>query len=314
VLERLLAPLAPKLARAMKSESFLLLMQGDRDESSETIYAVWKRLELPGFPRIVRMGASTEPKFAEKWFAADSDPYYRLVLAWHLNDYPDAPKDSSEFAVALLLGSRQLLDNERDKLRPQAWLLRGIESEADRVEEALTLLLGAEQVETKRIRHFWPSGLKGLAHHATLGAVRDSGLEVATHALDAAIGPQAPASRWLVYALAAKMAHFGQGAQLVALPGTKGVTLNLAAREPQGVDLPWKDSYRYSIVPLAEWIFITFMLLFLLALDDSKAWSTLDTVIAAAWPILLAAFLAARIYQVRKLTEKCWRRSRGGSW
>lgn len=315
VLAQLLTPLAPKLAGVARNYSFQLFMQGDRDESSGVINAVWKTLELPGDPCIVLMDAGTEPKFAEKWFPADSDPYYRLVLAWHLNDGgPDEPKDCSEFAVALLLGSEQLLYNERGKLRAQAWLLRGIETEADQLEEALTLLLGAEQVETKRIRQFWHSRLKGLARHATLGAIRESGLEVATHVPDLAIGPQAAASRWLVYALAAKMAHFGQGAQLVALPGEKGVTLNLAVKESQGINMPWKNIYDYSIVPVAEWTFVTCMLLFIFLLDPDKGWSGLKTIVVVIWVVALAGFHGARIYRERQLIHKCWQFIHGASW
>jgi hypothetical protein len=317
VLERLLAPLAPKLVGAMKSRSFLLFMQGDRDESSEVINAVWTKLELPGFPRIVRMNADTEPKFAEKWFPADSDPYYRLVLAWHLNDRgPDVPKECSEFAVALLLASHDFLYEKRDKIKAQAWLLRGIETEADQVEDALTSLLRAEQVETKRIRNFWHSRLKGLAQHATLGAVKESGLEISTHALDIAIGPQAPASRWLVYALAAKMAHFGQGAQLVALPGEKGVTLNLAARQPQQTNAPWKDSYGYSLFPTAEALFVCLVLLGIRLLPGAEGEGSFGLTLTclAAMVILSAAFGVARFFREKQLVDECWRRTRGGSW
>jgi hypothetical protein len=317
VLERLLAPLAPKLVGARKSDSFQLFMHGDRDDSSDVINAVWKKLELPGFPRIVRMDDDTEPKFAEKWFPADSGSYYRLVVAWHLNDGgPDVPKDCSEFAVALLLASHELLYEKRDKIKAQAWLLRGIEAEADQVEEALTLLLNAEQVEKKRIRHFWYSRLKGLAQHATLGAVRESGLEVSTHVLDAAIGPQAPASRWLVYALAAKMAHFGQGTQLVTLPGEKGVTLNLAARQPQATNLPWKDSYGYSLFPTAEALLVCLSVtgVLLLAGSEGSGDFSLALTCIAAMVILSSAFCAARFFRERQLVDECWRLTRGGSW
>ncbi|CAE6734995.1 hypothetical protein [Paraburkholderia domus] len=314
VLEKLLVPLAPKLAGAMRSDSFLLMMQGDRDESSDIVRAVWKKLELPGAPRIVRMQAITEPKFAEKWFPADSDPYYRLVLAWHLNDGgPDAPKDCSEFAVALLLGSHQLMYNQRGKLKAQAWLLRGIATEADQAEDALTLLLRAEQVETKRIRNFWHSRLKGLARHATLGAVRESGLEVSTHALDTAIGPQAPVSRWLLYALAARMAHFGQGAQLVALPGEKGVAFSLVAREAQPVNLPWKDSYAYSIIPCAEIVLVCMSVLGVLLLDDSVSWNGLKTAGVVIVVVGIAGFFAERYFRSRMLAEEVWRVCHEGS-
>ncbi|KVC58218.1 hypothetical protein [Burkholderia ubonensis] len=303
VLEKLLVPLTSKLARAMKSNSFQLMMQGDRDESSDAVHAVWKKLALPGAPQIIRMQAGTEPKFAEQWFAADRDPSYRLVLAWHLNDNPDAPKECSEFAVALLLASHQHWWNLRDKLKPQAWLLRGIETEADQAEEALTLLLKAEQVEPKRIRNFWHSRLKGIAQHATLGAVKESGLEVSTHALDPAIGPQAPASRWLVYALAAKMAHFGQGAQLVALPGEKGVTLNLAARELRGVNAPWKDSYAYSLIPVAEIALVTLGITGVLLLDVHDGWKDFDTAAVVMAVVLGAAFAGAKYLRYRGLVD-----------
>jgi hypothetical protein len=308
VLEKLLVPLAPMLAGAMRSDSFLLMMQGDRNESSDIIHAVWKKLELPGALRIVRMQAATEPKFAEKWFPADSDPYYRLVLAWHLNDGgPDVPKDCSEFAVALLLGSHQLMYNQRGKLKAQAWLLRGIATEADQVDDALTLLLRAEQVETKRIRHFWHSRLKGLAQHATLGAVRESGLEVSTHALDTAVGPQSPVSRWLLYALAARMAHFGQGAQLVALSGEKGVAISLVAREAQPVNLPWKDSYEYSNIPYAEIVLVCMSVPGLLLLDDSMGWNGLKIAGVVIVVVGIAGFFAARYLRSRMLVEEVWR-------
>lgn len=307
VLEKLLVPLTPKLAGAIGSNSFQLMMQGDRDESSDIIHAVWKKLELPGAPCIVRMQTSTEPKFAEKWFQADSDPSYRLVLAWHLNDNPDAPEDYSEFAVALLLASHHFWWSQRDKLKSQAWLLRGIETEADQVEDALTLLLKAEQVETKRIRNFWHSRLKGLAQHATLGAVKESGLEVTTHALDTSIGPQAPASRWLLYALAARMAYFGQGAQLVALPGEKRVTLSLAARELRGMNAPWKDSYAYSLVPAAEIAFVNFGIAGLLLLGIHEGWSTADIVGGVMAVVFSAGFAGAKYLRYRGIVDDFWR-------
>lgn len=311
LLEKLLAPLATKLAGAMRSESFQLMMQGDRDDSSDVINAVWKTLELPGFPRIIRMRPDTGPKFADKWFQADADPQYRLVLAWHLNDGgPAAPLEYSEFGVALLLGSHPLMWEKRDKLRGQAWLLRGIETEADQVEDALAQLLKAEQVEAKRIRHFWHSRLKGPAQHATLGAVRDSELKVSTHALETAIGPQAPASRWLVYVLAARMVHFGQGAQLVALPGEKGVTLNLAIKEPHGVDLPWKDSYGYTIVPIAEALFVCLTFLGIALLDPAEGWNGIETVCLVVAIFGSAGFFAARYFRREQLLHECWRACR----
>lgn len=314
LLEKLLGPLAPKLAGARRSESFQLMMQGGDNNSSDVVNEAWKKLELPGYPHIIRMQPDTRPKFAEKWFPADADPQYRLVLAWHLNDGgPDASQEFSEFGVALLLGSHQLMWDKCDKLRGQAWLLRGIETEPDLVEDALTQLLKAEQVESKRIRSFWHSRLKGLARHATVGAVRDSDLKVSTHALETAIGPQAPASRWLVYALAARMVHYGQGAQLVALPDGKGVTLNLATKEPCGVGLPWKNSYGYTLLPVAEALFVSLLALGLFLLDPTQGWNGLDTLLVASAVLGPVVFFATRYFRRGQLLHECWRVLRGGS-
>lgn len=256
LLDALLTPLAARLAQAVEAGSFVVVMQCDHEQQSGKVLEAWRRLALPGEPVVRWLDNSRDIGFADIWFedearrqgwhAPDSIPRYRLLLAWHLNKGgPDVKHTDSEAAVALLLGSPALMYGKPD-IRRQAWLLRQITGDADQVDRSLAWLLKAEQVPSGRIRHFWHSGLKGMAQHATLGAVTESALKVEAHALEPAIGPQAPVARWVIQALAAKMAHFGQGPQLVALPHEQGVALNLVAKEPAPVEVPWKEEYGYN--------------------------------------------------------------------
>jgi hypothetical protein len=303
LLEALLTPLAARLAQAVKAGSFEIVMQCDHEELSSEVLAVWSKLELPGKPVVRWLDNSRDVGFADMWFETDAAPYgrythdripkYRLLLAWHLNKVgPDAVQTDSEAAVALLLGSPALM-HEKPELKRQAWLLRQITGDADRADSLLASLLKAEQVPSERIHHLWHSGLKGLTQHATLGAVRESGLKAEEHAIDPAIGPQAPVARWLLQALAAKMAHFGQGAQLVALPHERGVALNVVAKEPDRVAVPWKKEYDYHPILGPELggcasIWAVAMLL------SPKGWSTADTVITWGTAIAMVVLFLLR--------------------
>ncbi|TDV37924.1 hypothetical protein C7405_102124 [Paraburkholderia caballeronis] len=321
MLEKLLTPLIPELAGAMHGKSFDIVLQCEDEEPVNDVREVWRQLELPGEPRIHRIGNETNPGFADVWFKGETytpytyhsygatpAPKYRLVLAWHLNDEaPEAPKAASEAAVALLLGTGMLMSEKPDTKR-QAWLLRQIESEADQVDKSLGLLLRVEQVKRERIRHFWHSRLKGLALHATLGAVRDSGLAVAEHALDPAIGPQAPVARWLLAALAARMAHFGQGAQLIALPDQKGVILNLVVKDPDTVNVPWQGWYRYMdfIIPAWHLVALTGIWASMIVLSPKESWGTLQTVVSCAVGLVAIGSIAQRLWSIRGYRGQVW--------
>ena len=313
MVEKLLAPLLPKLAQAIGSDSFDIVLQCDDEEPSADVLAAWRQLELPGTPRIRRIDNDTHPEVACIWFEDESHPYmdltpkYRLVLAWHLHDATqEAPPTVSEAAVALLLGMPRLMQAKPDTKR-QAWLLRQIVSDADRMDRSLALLLRAEQVSSEHIRHFWYARLKGLARYSTLGAVRDADIEVEEHALDQAIGPQAPVARWLLAALAAKMAHFGQGGQLVALPHGKGsVMLNLVVREPDPVNLPWKAEYGFNPAPFFEFSFFVSLWCFIMLVLPDKSWGTLQTVTTVVVVVLFLMSAVWRIFLVRLYSRQIW--------
>lgn len=307
VLTQLLTPLLPRLAKVIRSESFDIVTHAEGVDLAAQVREVWKQLELPGTPRVRSLDVGTAPGLAECWFEGDIQPAYRyasynvdrtpkyrLLLAWHLNgEGQDAEPAFSEAAVALLLGSPALMGEEKPP-KQQAWLLREIAGGADEVDRSLSLLLDAGQVARERIHHFWHSRLKGIAQHGTMGAVRESGLKLHDHALEQAVGPQAPVSRWLLQALAARMAHFGQGPQLIALPHEQGVALNLVAREPAPMDVPWKEEYGYDPVVGPESGAIVSLWVFAVFISPNKDWGTFETVITCVLVTCLVAFFIVR--------------------
>lgn len=309
LLVALLTPLAARLTPAVNEDPlFDIVVQCDDEEAGREVEAVWSKLELPGQPVVRWMDNSRDAGLADRWFEdqaprywyeREREPRYRLLLAWHLHREdqevtPARPESESEAAVALLLGSPELM-YEKPELKRQAWLVRQTTGEADQADRLLGLLLKTEQVQVGTIRHFWYSRLKGLAQHATVGAVRESALKVEQHALDPAIGPQAPVARWLLQALAAKMAQFGQGAQLVALPHEQGVSFNVVAKERAPVDVPWKEQYDYDTMLIPE-------LVGLLSawgacmLGFPKGWNDGDTFITC---VCAGTFIGLFLYRIR---------------
>jgi hypothetical protein len=117
---------------------------------------------------------------------------------------------------------------------------------------------------------------------------------VEAHALDPAIGPQAPVARWVIQALAAKMAHFGQGPQLIALPHEQGVTLNLVAKEPAPVDVPWKEEYGYKRVLGPEFGALTSFWMVNILLSPDKGWSSTDTLVTCFTVFFMLVFFIIR--------------------
>ncbi len=322
LVEKLMAPLVAQLVRAARDGSFEVVVQCDRAEIRGVIETAWERLALPNKPRIRRIDNSREIDFAEIWFEddhrtiaytryyTDHTPKYRLLLAWHLSEAGQTDAAMSEAAVALLVGSPALM-RENNRPRPQAWLLRQIVGDADQVDKSLSLLLKAEQVPADRIHHFWHARLKGLAQHATMGAVSDSGLKVAAHDLEQAVGLQAPVARWVMQALAAQMAHYGQGAQLVALPREQGVALNFVAKEPLPVDLPWKESYESDLFPGAEFVAcLAFWMLFV-ALSPGKEWGMSETILTGVAVIAVILGFAVRLLGQRTFVKDFWNEYRG---
>jgi len=313
VLIQLLTPLQPRLAKAIRTESFDIVIQAKGVELAAQVREVWKQMELPGTPRVRSLDTGRDPGFAECWFEGDIQPAYRyasynvdrtpkyrLLLAWHLNgEGADVEHKYSEAAVALLLGSPALM-REGKPPKQQAWLLREITGGADEVDRSLSLLLDAGQVPRERIHHFWHSRLKGIAQHGTMGAVRESGLKLDDHALEQAVGPQAPVSRWLLQALAAKMAHFGQGPQLIALPHEQGVALNLVAREPAPMDVPWKKEYGYAPVVGPESGAFFSLWAFAMLISPNKEWDTAETIMTCGLVVFLIVCFVVRNFEVVK--------------
>lgn len=242
VLTGLLTPLSATIGGIARTRSLHVYLQSATQDDLSELRQLWQRLRLPDLVSFSWVSLDTPLSLTEPWFGNDHPPAeFVLTLACQLHR-PDQAPAWSEAAVALLTTSSDVMGNYRGKRRPQAYLFRPITAEADEAMDATAALLRAQQVPPARIKHLWTSRLPGHLRHATVSAVKDSGLDLPTHDLDEAIGEPGPVSPLLLRALAAQIVQHGQGVQLVATPARHGVQLNLIGTQLAPVE-PVKAEY-----------------------------------------------------------------------
>jgi hypothetical protein len=103
------------------------------------------------------------------------------------------------------------------------------------------------------------------------------------------------------------MAHFGQGAQLVALPHEKGVALSLVVKTPTPAGMPWKPEYGYSLIAFAEICACMTAVTLALLLSDNKEWDTFETVVVVLGVIFSLLFVDAKIFMRGVYVDNFWR-------
>jgi hypothetical protein len=215
-----------------------------------------------------------------QWLAGNRMPDFCLLLACQLHEEGKEPP-YSEVAVGMLLASADII--AQYKLKPQARLFRPIFAVSDAVFDSLNTLLAAVQTPTERIKHLWLSRLPRQGHHATVAAVKDTGLQLAAHDVDHAIGKPGPVNALLLQALGAQMVEHGQGAQLIASPCETGVMLNLVAA--QAAPLPGAPPIYYRLLSLSLTVGFGCISLLFLCLTE-----TLD--VKASWPLIAVIVLS----------------------
>ncbi|MBY4695062.1 hypothetical protein K6W21_13355 [Burkholderia latens] len=234
ILEQLVTPFSASLSRhAPRRVVDVILQSNDKDDLTE-LRAVWRKLKLPDLVQFGWVPFGAQQTQIDAWFGKSWQCDFRLVLACQLHADGEEPV-WSEAAVAMLLTLPHVLESFKGKLRPQARLFRPIAMPSDSVLDAVETLLAAEQTPRARIRHLWLSDLPPQGRHATLGAVKETELELSAHDVDRAIGKPGPVNALLLQALAAQMVAHGQGAQMVATPTEHKVRLNLVGTQPAPV-------------------------------------------------------------------------------
>ncbi|MDR5792903.1 hypothetical protein QCE49_05870 [Caballeronia sp. LZ008] len=236
LIERLMASLVDSIKFAAQAGKIDVMLHASDEAHKLSIERAWRKLGLPGLPDVTWLSFDDESPLLGKWFAGQSVPDYRLLIALQLHQGEDVPA-FSEAAVAILFTRPSVLAHSKNH-KARACILRPIFAEPDTVGAAVATLLRAEQVPQKKIRNLWFSRLNSLEKNSTAAAARDAELEVREQDLDRAIGKPGPITGWLIQALAAEMVQHGQGAQLVATPQRGGVALNLVSVAPPPVPYP----------------------------------------------------------------------------
>ncbi|RQT03099.1 hypothetical protein [Burkholderia contaminans] len=273
VIEQLIKPLTAHISNLADTCVFDVILHSDDPQHAAELQAVWRKLGLSDLADLRWAPFDGKVDQPEQWFDPGLGSSVRLVLGCQLHIEGKEPS-CSEIAAAMLLAPPKVVAAFKGKLKPQARLFRPISTPSDSVADALERLLSAEQTARARIRHGWSSGLSRQSRHATSGAIKDAGLNLAEHDLDGAIGEPGPVSAWLLQALAAQMVEHGQGAQLVASPQGQDVTLNLVGTRSTPVSRVGEASVR--VLDVSVFIGLTCGLAMSLFLFDaagaSDAW------------------------------------------
>ncbi|TCW77442.1 hypothetical protein C5O80_34285 [Burkholderia sp. SRS-46] len=273
VIEQLLTPFALRISRLAPAHTFeVVLHSADKRDTAE-LRAVWRKLGLSNLVEIGWAPFDAKTAKVEHWFDAGLKPSFRLVLGCQLHVEGEEPS-CSEAAVAMLLAPSKVVAAFKGKLEPQARLFRPISTHSGSIADALERLLTTEQTPRVRIRHGWSSGLSRQSRHATSGAVKNAGLDLAEHDVDDAIGKPGPVNGLLLQALAAQMVEHGQGAQLVVSPEGQGAMLNLVGTQVVPVPHASLGGVRILSLPTSIGLICCMaLILFLLdAANASRAW------------------------------------------
>lgn len=273
VIEQLIKPFTAHISNLADTCVFDVILHSDDPQHVAELRAVWRKLGLSDLADLRWAPFDGKVDQMEQWFDPGLKSGFQLVMCCQLHAEGKEPS-CSEVAVAMLLAPPAVVSAFKGKLKPQARLFRPISAPSDSVADALESLLSAEQTARARIRHGWSSGLSRQCRHATSGAIKDAGLNLAEHDLDGAIGEPGPVSAWLLLALAAQMVEHGQGAQLVASPQGQDVTLNLVGT--RSTPVPRVDEASIRVLDVSSFIGMTCcvtMSMFLIdAAGASDAW------------------------------------------
>lgn len=246
VLEKLVTPFVPYMARAAARHTFRIVLQSEDDAGINMLRTLLRRLDVPNADQIgiERAGEAFDAALAHRWLNDGKMPDFCLTLGCQLHQ-EGLELRFSEAAVGVLFVPEHVISQYKGELRPQAYLFQPISSATDRAANALRNMLKAQRMPPEYVSHLWLSSLSRQARHAATAASSGAVLMAATHDVDRAIGVPGPASALLTQALAAEMVQHGQGMQLVATSGGDGILLNLIGAQlvPVPAEPPFELRY-----------------------------------------------------------------------
>ncbi|MRS90077.1 hypothetical protein GJV04_08505 [Enterobacteriaceae bacterium RIT714] len=164
----------------------------------------------------------------------------RLLVVIELHD--EEHKDFFENASAFIFTADELLKNDDAPL----YVLRTMDSNLYHLDKSGSAYLSAQQVQNEKIKRFWSSSLDKQAKfilfseidNAKTGVMADSRYE-----LELVTGQSTDVQQWLILALAADAAKYGQGHQLIASSDSQKTHMGLVTTKYPG---RWGEPYMFD--------------------------------------------------------------------
>ncbi|WP_313083625.1 hypothetical protein [Atlantibacter sp.] len=192
-----------------------------------------------------------------KWID-EGTRHNRLLIAIELHD--DEHQDFFESASAFVFtGQDLLLENDKPM-----FLLRTMNTDSYHLDSIAQAYFSAEQVDVKKINRLWSSGLDKQAKLILYAAVDNAGTGVAAgsrYELETVTGKASEVQKWMLLALAADAAKYGQGHQLITSSAVEQVCTGIVTFKHPGW---WREptEFEATIYWLSTALFLSLSFLF----------------------------------------------------
>lgn len=294
VLRQLIEPLKYSLVRDYRPFNTWLYVKGADDTIGSSFKAVLASLSIPNdkVGKINILHECPDYFLINDWVDLNISEN-NLVIAVELHGENNF--DFFESANSFIFTNTQLL---KDKDTP-LYLLRMMDSTPYYLDEIVSTYLSAQQVDVSKIKKLWFNSLDKQSKFVLFSGIENAKTSIladSRYELEAVTGQSTEVQRWVVLALAADAAKYGQGHQLFASTSANAIQSGIIAAKYPGSypaldKLDFHDYWRViKLCAIILWC-MGFVSLVPLELFQSHPWYTFTPLVIGILVIYTAVMI-----------------------
>ncbi|HEE0107102.1 TPA: hypothetical protein R6W23_003173 [Citrobacter gillenii] len=232
VLRQLIEPLKKSLVRDYRPFNTWLYVKGADDTIGNSFKAVLASLSIPNdkVGKINILDECPDYFLINGWIDLNNSEN-NLVITIELHDESDS--DFFESANAFIFTNTKLLADKDTPL----YLLRMMDSTPYYLDEIVSTYLSAQQVDVSKIKKLWFNSLDKQSKFVLFSGIESATTSIladSRYELEAVTGKSSEVQRWVILALAADAAKYGQGHQLFASTSADTIQSGIIAAKYPG--------------------------------------------------------------------------------
>lgn len=232
VLRQLIEPLKNSLVSKYRPFNTWLYVKGADDSIGNSFKAVLASLSIPNdkVGKINILHECPDYFLINEWIDLNISEN-NFVITVELHDENDS--DFFESANAFIFTNRELLENKDTPL----YLLRMMDSTPYYLDEIVSTYLSAQQVDVSKIKKLWFNSLDKQSKFVLFSGIESAKTSIladSRYELETVTGQSTEVQRWVILALAADAAKYGQGHQLFASTSADTIQSGIIAAKYPG--------------------------------------------------------------------------------